>query len=118
SAEKILTPLAAGNAMANYYLGLSELGLGDINGAKATFAKFPDDAANMSGQAWIAFDQNNPTQGMQIAAQVAAKGKKKDWQPLKYAADAITYTNGGNYQQAVDWYKTALQYTDDADVHI
>lgn len=118
SAEKILTPLAASNAMANYYLGLSELGLGDINGAKATFAKFPDDAANMSGQAWVAFDQNNPTLGMQIVAQVAAKGKKKDWQPLQYAADAITYTNGGNYQQAVDWYKTALQYTDDANVHI
>lgn len=118
SAEKALTPLAAGNAMANYYLGLSQLAENKVNDAKATFAKYPDDPANMSGNARIAFMEKNVMQGNQLAANVAAKAKKKDWQPLKYAADAITYTDGGNTQQAIDWYKAALQNTDDADVHI
>lgn len=117
NAKMILTPLAT-NPMANYYLGLSQLGEGDTAAARKTFTKFPDDAANMAGLARLAFVENNPAMGTQLAQTVAGKAKKKDWEQLKYAADAITYTDGGNYQQAVDWYKKALSNTDNADLHI
>jgi len=120
SAEKIFAPLAASNAMANYYLGLSQLEHGDVNTAKQTFAKYPEDPANMAGMARVAFAQNNVTQGMQLATAVAGKAKKKEWEPLKYAADAITYSDaeGLNYQQAIVWYMKALQSSDNADLHI
>src|SRR5690348_3550953 len=67
SAEKILTPLATGNAMANYYLGLSQLELGKVADAKTTFAKFPEDPANMAGMARVAYAQNNAALGNQLA---------------------------------------------------
>ncbi len=118
SAEKILTPLAAANPMANYYLGLCQLADGKINDAKSTFGKFPDDVANMSGMARVAFAENNATQAMQILQTVVSKARKKEWEPFKYAADAINYSDNGNYQQAIDWYKSALTKTDNADVHI
>ena len=118
SAEKMLVPLAAGNAAASYYLGLTQLAEGKISDAKATFGKFPEDIANMSGMARVAFAENNATQAMQILQTVVSKAKKKDWEPFKYAADAITYSEGGNIQQAIDWYKTALTKTDDPEVHI
>ena len=120
SAEKIFTPLAANNAMANYYMGLSQLERGDVNTAKLTFAKYPEDPANMAGMARVAFTQGNITQGMQLATAVAGKARKKEWEPLKYAADAITYSDadGLNYQQAIDWYKKALENTDNADLRI
>ena len=57
--------------------------------------------------------------GMQIARDLAAKSKRKEWQAEKYAADAITYTQGGDYQQAVSWYKDVLtKNADDAGTHI
>jgi len=108
SAERILSPLAA-DMMANYYLGLSQLEQEKADAAQATFTKFPEDPANMAGTARVAFVRKNPTQGMQIVNAVAAKGKKKTWQPWVYAADAITYTEGGNYQEAIGWYKKALE---------
>ena len=118
SAEKQLNSVAAGNAQANYYLGLCQLAEGKIADAKTTFAKFPDDVANMSGMARVAFAENNAAQANTILQTIISKAKKKDWEPFKYAADAITYSEGGNMQQAIDWYKNALQKTDDADLHI
>ncbi len=122
SAEKILMPLAPGNALANYYFGLSQLAQGDINGAQATFNKYPQDVANMAGLARVAFAQKNMAQGTQIAAAVAAKGKKKEWEPWKYAADAITYSDEANtqqnIQQAIEWYKKALDGNDNADLRL
>jgi len=117
-AQQILTPLAATSTTANYYLGLSLLELGKIPEARAVFAKYADDAANLAGTARTTFYQGHPDVGMQIAQNVAAKAKKKEWEQLKYAADAITYSDGGNYQVAVDWYKKALSITDNADLHI
>jgi len=117
-AQTILTPLAATDPIANYYLGLTYIKTGDIATAKTVFAKYPDDAANIAGTARVAFATNNAAQGMQIAKDVAAKAKKKEWQPLKYAADAITYSTGGDYNQAVAWYKDALTKADDADLHL
>jgi tetratricopeptide (TPR) repeat protein len=108
SAKKELAPIAATNPIANYYLGLAELRLGHIDEAKNIFAKYPDNYANMSGIARVSFMQGNATQGTQLAAALAARAKKKEWEQLKYAADAITYTKGGDIQQAIGWYKTAI----------
>jgi len=118
SAEKILAPLATGNAMANYYYGLALLAEGRVADAKAVFAKFPEDIANMSGTARVAFSENNNALAMQICQTIIGKAKKKDWEPFRYAADALTYSDGADYQQAISWYKTALERADDADVHI
>src|ERR1043166_6668045 len=94
SAEKILQPLAASNAAANYYLGLAQLGEENKDGAKATFSKFPDDPANKAGMARLAFINKDNAAGMTIATEVANSAKKKDWQPLVWAADAINYGCG------------------------
>jgi len=118
SAQKILEPLAAGDARANYYLGLTYLEQGNAAQANTTFGKFPEDPANISGTARVAFTNKDAGKGMQIAKDLAAKSKKKEWIQEKYAADAITYTDGGDNQQAVSWYKDALTKTDDAEVHI
>lgn len=118
SAKKILAPMAAGNATANYYLGLADLGLEDVAAAKADFAKFPQDAANMAGMARVAYTEKNTAEGNRLTKVVADGAKKKEWEPLKFAADAITYTTGGDYQQAITWYKAALAKNDNADLHI
>jgi tetratricopeptide (TPR) repeat protein len=118
SAQRILTPLAATDPLANYYLGLSYISQGDLSRAGATFAKYPEDPANISGTARIAFLNKDAAKGMQIAKDLAGRAKKKEWLQLKYAADAIAYTNGGDYMQAINWYKQALTRADDADVHI
>lgn len=117
SAAQILEPLAA-DPVANYYLGLTYLGQGDAAKASATFSKFPEDPANISGTARVAFANKDVTRGMAIAKDLAGKAKKKDWVPQRYAAEAIAYSEGGDYQQAITWYKDALTKTDDAEVHI
>ncbi len=108
SAEKILEPMAAGNPTANYYLGLTRLGQEKVAEAKAIFGKYPEDPANMAGMAQIAYMEKNPAEGKRLADAVAAKAKKKDWQTLVYAADAINY-GGGNPQDAVGYYEEALK---------
>lgn len=118
SAKKELEPLAQTDAKANYYLGLSEIGMENLNQAKADFAKFPEDPANMSGLARVAYLEGNATEGTRLAGVVASKAGKKAWEPLKYAADAINYTKGGNIQQAIDWYKEALKRNDNAETRI
>jgi len=118
SAQSMLAPFADKDPIANYYLGLSQLGAGLVTDANNTFSKFPEDPANMSGLARVAFVKNNPTEGARLAKLVADKAKKKEWEPLRYAADAITYTDGGDNQQAITWYKSALEKSDDADIHI
>lgn len=118
TAEKILEPLAATDARANYYLGLVYLEEGNTAKASAAFGKFPEDPANISGTARVAFISKDAGKGMQIAKDLAAKSKKKEWIQEKYAADAITYTQGGDYHQAVTWYKDALTKADMAETHI
>ncbi len=109
SAKKIFEPLATTNPLAYYYLGLSELELENVAGAKAIFSKSPEDAACMSGLARILFVENKVSEANALLQKVIAKAKKKDFSPYVYAADAITYTKGGNYQQAVEWYKKAQE---------
>jgi tetratricopeptide (TPR) repeat protein len=116
TAERILTPLAA-DPQANYYLGLSYIEQGKLDQANNAFMKFPEDPANISGTARVAFKQNNAAKGMQIAKDLAAKSKKKEWIQEKFAADAVTYT-GNDYQQAVAWYKDVLTKTDNPEIRI
>lgn len=107
SSKKILEPLASSNPLANYYLGLSELGLQNISGAKAIFQKYPEDNANNAGIARVLFAENKSAEAMAMLTKTAAKAKKKDWAPYKLAADAITYSEGGDPNTAIEWYKKA-----------
>ncbi len=118
SAQSNLSELAATNALANYYLGLSYLDAGDPATASTTFLKYPEDPANISGTARVAFVNKDVAKGMQIAKDLAAKSKKKEWIQEKYAADAITYTTGGDYHQAIAWYTDALTKNDNIETHI
>ncbi len=120
SAKKILLPLAATNPTANYYLGLSELGNDNmkVNEAKAIFQKYPDDAANMAGLARIMFLENKAPEAMSMLTKVVAKARKKDYMPYVWAADAITYTEGGDPNVAIDWYKKALEVNKNGDTHL
>ncbi len=108
SAQSALAPLAEKDPLANYYLGLVYLEMGNIAQASATFAKYPADLANIAGTARVAFANKDVANGNRIAKELAAKAKKKEWMPQKYAADAITYSEGGDYNQAVAWYKDVL----------
>lgn len=109
SAKKILQPLAATDAQANYYYGLAELELGNADAAKGIFAKYPEDYANISGMVRVTFAKDGEAAGMQAANNLADMGKKKDWIQKRYAANAINYSKGGNKQQSVDWYKEVLE---------
>ncbi|MGC4056557.1 MAG: hypothetical protein QM743_00325 [Chitinophagaceae bacterium] len=108
SAQKILQPMAAGNARANYYLGLAQLGTEDTAAARATFMKFPEDAANIAGLARLDFAQGKNTEGTTKALQAAAKAKKKDTEPQRFAADALA-SDGGSPAMAVDLYTKLLE---------
>ena len=109
SAKKILAPLSATDAQANYYYGLSELALGNTEAAKNAFVKYPEDYANISGTVRVKFATEGEAAGMQAANALAEMGKKKDFMQKRYAADAVNYSNGGNKQQAVDWYNEVLE---------
>jgi len=109
SAKKALQPLAATDAMANYYYGLAELGLGNTDAAMNAFVKYPEDYANISGTVRVKFAVEGEASGMQAANSLVAMAKKKDWVPKRYAADAITYSKGGDKQMAVNWYAEVLE---------
>ncbi len=118
TAKTILTPLATSSTTANYYLGLCELKLEKTKEAKAIFGKYADDVANTAGLARVEFELKNTTEANRLVAIVASKATKKNVEPLRYAADAINYTEGGNYQQAIDWYKDVLKKNDNAETRI
>lgn len=109
SAKKALQPLAATDAMANYYYGLAELGLGNTDAAMNAFVKYPEDYANISGTVRVKFVVEGAASGMQAANSLVAMSKKKDWVPKRYAADAITYSKGGDKQVAVNLYAEVLE---------
>ena len=105
SAKQALQALATSNPVANYYLGLAEIGLENYAEAKTIFQKYPEDPANNAGLARVLFHENKSAEAMSMLTKVASKAKKKDWAPFKYAADAITYSEGGDPNVAIDWYK-------------
>jgi len=108
SAQRILSPLSATDATANYYLGLSYLDAGNVAEAAARFQKYGEDVANIAGTARVAFAQKDATKGNNILKDLVAKAKKKDPRPFVLAADAINYSEGTDLQQAINWYKEAL----------
>ncbi|NCX95057.1 MAG: tetratricopeptide repeat protein [Chitinophagia bacterium] len=101
-------PLSVSNATANYYYGLCLLETDNAVQAAHQFEKYPEDPANISGMARVAFMNKDVAKGNTIVKDLAAKAKKKDYLPLVYAADAIAYTEGGDKNQAIEWYKQAL----------
>lgn len=109
TAKKILKPLAANNAQANYYYGLAMLETGDLNEALATFVKYPEDYANIGGTVRVKFAKDGEEAGMQAANNLADMGKRRDYENKRYAADAVNYAKGGNKQLAVDWYNEVLE---------
>lgn len=112
SAQKVLEPLAANNPRANYYLGLAQLGNENKEAARATFSKFPDDAANIAGLARVLFAEGNSTEGTAKALLAASKAKKKEWEQQKFAADALA-AEGGNPKLAVEYYTKAMEKAPD-----
>jgi tetratricopeptide (TPR) repeat protein len=118
SAVKELQPLSGTDAMANYYLGLSYIGLEKLDEAKKTFQKNADDAANMAGLARIMFLENKNEEAMSMLESVAKKTKRRDKDPLMYAADAITYSEGGDVNKAIQWYKEYKEENNTSDLLI
>lgn len=118
SAKKVLAPLASSDATSNYYLGLCELALEKNDEAKALFQKYPDDYQNNAGLARVYFKEKNIQEAVSTLQKVASKAKKKDYKPLQVAADAITYTDGGDPNMAIEWYKKAMEVERTGDLHI
>lgn len=119
SAKKALQPLATSSPEANYYFGLAQLNSGDPISAKATFAKYPNDFYNQAGTARVLFSEGKTTEANRLLQAIVDGAKKRDWERYKVAADAITYSKGGNLNDAVSWYKTAKERNDkNADILI
>ena len=109
SAQKILLPLAAGNARANYYLGLTYLEMDNPDNALTTFQKIPEDPANVSGTAIVAFAHKDYAKGTQILKDLTEKARKKDTDPFRFAGDAIVFGQGNDFNQAVSWDSIAVK---------
>ncbi len=108
SAQKALAPLAVNDAIANYYLGLCYLKQGDVKKASYYFQKHPEDPANIAGMIRVAYAQGEKDKAIALAKDLASKAKKKEYMPLVYAAEALTYSDGADQQQAIQWYNDAL----------
>ncbi len=117
SAAKVFSANATDN-MANYYLGLAQLGQGNVEAAKATFQKFPEDKANQVGLARVYLTEGKSAEAMTLLNTVVGKIKKKETDIYKLAADAITYTDGGDITKAIEWYNLALKASRSTDVLI
>lgn len=110
SAIKILEPLSAKDAYANYHLGLSYLALEDIAKAKAVFQKQASDPANMAGLARILFLEEKDAEAKSMLENVVRKTSRRDKRAYLYAADAVTYTDGGDLNKALEWYDYYLEW--------
>lgn len=117
SAKKALAPLAGKDAQANYYMGIAELELGNVNEARSIFAKYPDDFYNQAGMARVLFHEGKKDEAAKILTGIIDKAKKKDWEKYKVAADAITYSTGGNANDAIAWYKKAIEIKEGGDAN-
>lgn len=117
TAKSIFSALSS-DPVANYYLGLIELENENKVAAKSIFEKYPEDAANLSGLARIKFEEKSTPEAMSLLEKAASKAKKKDIRPLQYAADAITYTEGGDPNKAIEWYKKAMETEKNGDLYI
>jgi len=108
TAKSILTPLAATDARAAYYLGLAELGLENKTAAEAAFKRFPEEPSSMVGLARLAFMNGARAEGERLVKAALDKAKKKDVEPIRLAADAWNYSGAGP-TQAVELYNKVLE---------
>jgi predicted Zn-dependent protease len=118
SAIKQLEPLAAEDKTANYYLGLSYLALEDVAKAKAIFQKYATHPANMSGIARVLFIEKKDAEAKAMLESIIRKTSRKNKSAYMYAANAITYTNGGDLNKAITWYDYYLDWRNSAKVLI
>ncbi|PSK94428.1 tetratricopeptide repeat protein [Taibaiella chishuiensis] len=109
SAKKALESIAGKEDQANYLLGLSELGMENKDAARQIFSKNPENFYNQAGMARVLFAEGKKDEAAKQLLAIVDKAKKKEWEKYKVAADAITYSNGGNIQDAITWYQKALE---------
>ncbi|NBX28565.1 MAG: hypothetical protein EBR55_10040, partial [Chitinophagia bacterium] len=105
------------SAMANFYVGLALIGQDKVDDAKNIFNKYPTDYINQTGLVRVLFEQKNAETANTLIKSIVDKNKK-NLPILRFVADAITYTNGGDYNQAVDIYKKIIEKADNADTRI
>lgn len=118
TAKNILSSFADKDQVANYYYGLSLIELGELDAAQNVFNK-SDNYYNQAGKARILYIKNKPEEAQKLLEEITDKAKRREWEKLKVAADAITYTKGGNIGLAISWYLTAIERNDkDADLQI
>ncbi len=118
SAIRMLEPLAADDAIANYYLGLSYLDTEDLAKAKATFQRHASHPANMAGIARVLFAENKDAEANAMLENVNRKTSRKNKAAYLYSADAITYSSGGDLNKAITWYDYYLDWKKSAKVLI
>lgn len=112
SVKKVL--VNANSAEDKYYLGLAELGLGNTATAEQIFNSIADSEYGKAGLARIAFIKGDYNRANAMLTEMVDKAKKRDYHIYKLAADAITYTQGGDVNKAIEWYKKSMEKTKDA----
>lgn len=118
TAKNILSSHADKNDKANYYLGLSYIGLGQLDEAEKVFNK-KDHYYNDAGKARILYIKGQGEKAQSLLEGITDKAKRREWEKYQVAADAITYTKGGSTPLAISWYLTALDRQEkDASLHI
>lgn len=118
SAKKALQGQSGDEAA--YYLGLSELSAGNVQGAKDIFSKNTS-FYGQSGLARVLLNQGNGADAMKTLQSIVDDAKKKDWEKYKVAADAITYSNDKNeadINKAIEWYTKANTISPQAGTYI
>jgi len=103
---------------ATYYLGLAELGLGNAAAARDQFNKITDNYMGMVGLARVLFFEGKKDEAMKMLQNVVDGARRKEWEKYKMAADAITYTKGGQINKAIEWYKKALEIEPEAATYL
>lgn len=98
---------------AQYYLGLAQIGAGNIQAAQDIFNKNAQSFYSRAGLARTYFLQNRKEDAMKLLQAIVDDARKKEWEKYKIAADAITYTKGGDINTAIAWYKKALEIKDE-----
>lgn len=99
-----------------YYLGLAEIGLGNIDEAQKIFSSLGDNEYGQVGMARVLFHKGDYKAADALLEKVVAKVKKKEYYKYQLAADAITYTKGGDINKAIGWYKLAMEKDKSADL--
>lgn len=105
---------SASSAEDKYHLGLAEIGLGNIDAARQIFTSIGDNEYGKAGLARISYLEGDYTTANNLLNQMVDKAKRRDYHVYKLAADAITYTSGGDINKAIEWYKKSMEKTRDA----